>query len=304
MSSEKQICISVYKYLGSFRKASKCTNIPKTTIWRWYNSVNSTRIDIFSKNKKIQCITPIIKSLLEKNNFLTVKDITDILSKQYKLKCSYGLIRSIIKIHLNLSYKKIKYSNYTNITKLKDQTNYFIERFKNQYVNNLIISIDEVGFNTRFNPIYGWSLKGQKIRCLYKLDTGKNFKNKSVCCCITSQGELIYEIKNCAYNNILFLDFLKKLNYPENTIILLDNVRFHHSINIKEYINLRGWIPFYTPPYSPWFNPIENVFSMVKHNYRKTHNILNSFNIVTKEIIEKIVNRTVDNIKNNLYILN
>ena len=61
-----------------------------------------------------------------------------------------------------------------------------------------------------------------------------------------------------------FLEFLQTLNLPENTILLLDNVSFHHTQEVKTYIKSRKWDLLYVPPYSPQFNPIENIFSSVK----------------------------------------
>jgi transposase len=59
------------------------------------------------------------------------------------------------------------------------------------------------------------------------------------------------------------------LYLPEGTIIMLDNVSFHHSKYVVEYCNHRGWSLLFTPPYSPWFNPIELCFSIIKRRYAK-----------------------------------
>lgn len=75
------------------------------------------------------------------------------------------------------------------------------------------------------------------------------------------------------------------LNLPKNTIFVLDNVRFHHSINIKNYMESMGWNVLYTPPYSPWFNPIENIFGNIKTYFRKNKSISSSFNLVKSTTI-------------------
>jgi transposase len=113
--------------------------------------------------------------------------------------------------------------------------------------------------------------------------------NKSVCACIMSDGRLQYEINlNGAYNKITFNNFFKKLNLPKNSIVLLDNIRFHHNKEIVEYAYTQNIILLYIPPYSPWFNPIENIFSVVLlkgNKYRKSKNIQESFKCIKSNMI-------------------
>ena len=109
-----------------------------------------------------------------------------------------------------------------------------------------------------YNKILG------RIHNKIKLDT-KNMKNTSVCSCITNEGNITYETNSSSYNKNSFLSFMKKLDLPINTIILIDNVRFHHSKEVKSYAKTKNWDLLYIPPYSPWFNPIENIFSLVKN---------------------------------------
>ena len=96
---------------------------------------------------------------------------------------------------------------------------------------------------------------------------------------------------------------MKKLDLPINTIILIDNVRFHHSKEIKSYAKTKNWDLLYIPPYSPWFNPIENIFSMVKNKYRKCKDIDTSFKIVENKNIINCFTSTIKNIINDKYLL-
>ncbi len=71
------------------------------------------------------------------------------------------------------------------------------------------------------------------------------------------QGNNKYKIQNTPFNKTSFVDFLKTLDLPKNTIILLDNVSFHHSKEVINYIKSKMWNLLFIPPYSPNFNPIE-----------------------------------------------
>jgi transposase len=68
-----------------------------------------------------------------------------------------------------------------------------------------------------------------------------------------------------SFNKERFLNFLKDLSLlPPGTVILLDNVSFHHSLVVKDIAKQHSLVLLYTPPYSPCFNPIEGVFSIIR----------------------------------------
>jgi len=49
----------------------------------------------------------------------------------------------------------------------------------------------------------------------------------------------------------------------------MDNMRVHHSRVSKEAYKELYLTPIFNIAYSPQFNPIESVFSMIKSNYKK-----------------------------------
>jgi transposase len=77
---------------------------------------------------------------------------------------------------------------------------------------------------------------------------------------IVSQTAIIKtEIIHGSFNSISFLEFMKSLDIPIKSVILLDNVRFHYSKAVAQFAETRQWDLCFVPPYSPWFNPIEGV---------------------------------------------
>jgi transposase len=50
--------------------------------------------------------------------------------------------------------------------------------------------------------------------------------------------------------------------------VLMDNISFHHSKEIKELAKQHKMKLLYPPPYSPDFNPIELAFSQLKRIFR------------------------------------
>lgn len=294
----KKLCIQIYNKTKSLRKVECLTRISKSTISRW----SSCKENINLYKNKLPLIIDSIRVIYKMNIFFTINDVIVYVKNKLNINVSYNLVRNLLLKEMNLTYKKCKYANYVNEHKLKLKTFEFHNLFKKQYnVNNLLVSIDEIGFSNRLNPLYSWSTKGKTKYIKNKIDYVKN-RNTSVCSCITSNGDIKYEISNKSFNRESFLSFLKKLDFPKGTIILMDNVSFHHSKIVKEYIIEKGWISLYTPPYSPWFNPIENIFGIIKHQYRKNKNINRSFSYVKSIHIIKTINSTINKIINDFYV--
>ena len=44
----------------------------------------------------------------------------------------------------------------------------------------------------------------------------------------------------------------------------MDNMKFHHSNNVKKWFSKKNVVVKYLPPYNPQLNPIEEVFSALK----------------------------------------
>ncbi|KII65391.1 hypothetical protein RF11_03493 [Thelohanellus kitauei] len=53
-----------------------------------------------------------------------------------------------------------------------------------------------------------------------------------------------------------------RITIPQN--FFMDNVRFHHSIEVRQALESRGHRILFLPPYSPQLNPIELLFSKWK----------------------------------------
>ena len=65
-----------------------------------------------------------------------------------------------------------------------------------------------------------------------------------------------------------FCNFLQSLKL-RNATLLMDNVAFHKTKDIRKFAQETHCGLLFTPPYSPQYNPIELAFSKIKAVYRK-----------------------------------
>jgi transposase len=49
----------------------------------------------------------------------------------------------------------------------------------------------------------------------------------------------------------------------------MDNATFHRSKKVTAYLKEAGIYAIYNIPYSPQYNPIERVWGIVKHHYKR-----------------------------------
>ena len=54
-----------------------------------------------------------------------------------------------------------------------------------------------------------------------------------------------------------------------NSVLIMDNARVHHGGRVNELCEAANVLLVYLPPYSPDFNPIEKVFSVLKSKLKR-----------------------------------
>ena len=133
-----------------------------------------------------------------------------------------------------------------------------------------IFCINETGFGRHGFLSTGYSPRGQKL-FVPKKKCGMT--SVSVCACASVTGWVHYQKKMGSFNTSSFLEFLQNLKLPRGSTVILDNVSFHHTRAVKSFLQTAGVNVLFTPPYCPWFNPIEGCFSIVKRAFARTEDI-------------------------------
>lgn len=287
----RKIACRLYHNIFSFRKVALIIGSSHSSVHRWLNVVYIKRKQQDKKlnnTKILDTITLYIKT----HPFCSVKDVNDILSKSHGVLVSNELVRLAIKKYCNFTRKRARY--FSEPKNEQEKLNEFLEKRQN-FVNEnrIFVSIDETSFGRNFNPAIGYAIKGKRLNI--KRPT-PSVITRSVLTAISRNEKIIYNEKIGSFNTDTFCKFLNCLPYPKRTVFLLDNVKFHHSKKAKQLACEKGWELLYTPPYSPVFNPIEGVFSIVKRNYYKFMNIKDAFACVTNFHINSFFNHSFSSV--------
>jgi len=268
----RTIANRLYFLLASLRKTAYLLQVSHSTISRWVRS--PIRKPYHRPSLKADLVVEIIKTTILNNPFTTTRKLASMLATTLGISLSKELVRVVIKEH-GLSWKKAKF--FATPTNHEQKVREFIatrDRFKTE--GKHFVSLDETGFGRFGRPVYGYAPKGVPLVRSKKPLT--KAKPTSVVAVIDSNGLVCKEAIIGAYQSTTFSTFLKTLPLPKNTVILLDNASIHRSLIVKQVAEENEWILLYVPPYSPWFNPIEEAFSIVKRHYYQHWDVEAAFN--------------------------
>ena len=193
---------------------------------------------------------------------------------QEKLCAVSGLDVSVSTIHraivgFQYSFKTLKVQVRAAVTDAAKESRREYSRWLMETVihNRNTVYVDEVGFTVVSRVNRGRAKVGESARLVKPLIRSKNF---SVMAAIARTGIVHYEVLDGHGNSERFRQFLHGLQEQclqmnlRDPIIIMDNVSFHRSAIVLEDMAVLGLNYKFLPPYSPFFNPIENFFSQWK----------------------------------------
>lgn len=118
---------------------------------------------------------------------------------------------------------------------------------------------------------YGWGLGGERV-----IDTtpGGHWNTTTMLAAIRCDGVIPGACASFrgATDGEVFLFYIQEMLAPTlrcGDIVVMDNLSSHKVNGVREAIEARGAEVWYLPPYSPDLNPIEMMWSKVKHLIRK-----------------------------------
>ena len=133
------------------------------------------------------------------------------------------------------------------------------------------IYVDECGCNLYTRRYYGRAPAGVRVN---RMVAGNRGRNVTAIVAISNQVGIVYhEIVTTSVSMEIFNGFVTSLSTvlgEENAIIIMDNAPIHNNCSVNnDQQQIR-----YLPPNSPFLNPIENCFSVMKSHLKQRMNIV------------------------------
>lgn len=131
-----------------------------------------------------------------------------------------------------------------------------------------IFFIDEFGIQIHSRVSYGRAVKNIRANKKKAQIRGRNY---SVAAAMNVNSLYLFTLQDRPFNADHFIDYIISLiDHLNNDGIrgahlVMDNVRFHHNRDLIELIRNHGHYAVHLPPYSPFLNPVEELFNQWKH---------------------------------------
>ena len=132
-----------------------------------------------------------------------------------------------------------------------------------------LVFIDETWTKTNMAPLRCWCRKGQRL--VAHVPHG-HWKTTTFVAALRHDRIDAPCVFDGPINGESFLNYVEQILAPTlkpDDIVIMDNLGSHKSDAVRAAISGTGARLFFLPPYSPDLNPIEQVFSKLKHALRK-----------------------------------
>ena len=132
-----------------------------------------------------------------------------------------------------------------------------------------LVFLDESGVNTDMTSRYARAVGGNRSVDSAPLNKPKN---TTILSCVRLNGETAYTIYQGGTTSERFTKYLKTVLIPTlepDSVVVMDNMRSHHTEAVKSLLEQARVHYAYLPPYSPDLNPIEKMWSKLKAFLRK-----------------------------------
>jgi len=142
-------------------------------------------------------------------------------------------------------------------------------KYQGQLDPSRLVFIDETWAKTNMAPLRGWAPCGQRLKA--KVPFG-HWKTMTFLAALRHDRIDAPWLLDGPINAQRFLVYVEEVLVPTlspGDIVIMDNLGSHKGAAIRRAIRAAGAKLFFLPKYSPDLNPIEQVFSKLKHLLRK-----------------------------------
>ena len=125
--------------------------------------------------------------------------------------------------------------------------------------------VDESGFNLAMSPQYAYAPEGQ--RAIGRVPKNRGENTSLIAALSLDEGVTAAMTLRGAVDGLAFEVYILKVLCPllrPGQIVVMDQLRSHKNVEVRNAIEARGCELVFLPSYSPDLNPIEQAFSKLK----------------------------------------
>lgn len=176
------------------------------------------------------------------------------------------ICRALQKLGLLLK-KKSPHAPERDTPEVQEQRREFAEDVEPVEPQRLVF-VDETGVTTAMTPAYGRAPKGERVES----SAPASWESVTVIAALGADGVRAPLAIEGAVNAATFLAYVEQVLVPAlhpGDVVIFDNLSSHLSPEVTAAIGRAGASVLPLPPYSPDFNPIEEMFSKLKEFLRR-----------------------------------
>jgi len=197
--------------------------------------------------------------------------------------------RAVFYLLRRMGYTRKKLSVHASARCALERQDFVRHMLQEGYAAEQLVFADETGTNTRdWVRSVGYAKRGMRASKALPLIRGVRY---NVVAAIGAEGLCAIQSYASANNTETVMHFLQEellkdcgeggpMNpFPgKRSVLVLDNASYHHAEDelVLQYCQLRGVRVEFLPGYSPDLNPIEELFSAVKHRIRREYRQLSA----------------------------
>ncbi|KAG0432496.1 hypothetical protein DMUE_5493, partial [Dictyocoela muelleri] len=199
---------------------------------------------------------------------LTLSQLSDWVYETFQIKVSKNTVERVLK-QFHYTLKRItlipERRNCDVTIDLRAIYSFTFRSLKIENDDKNFIFFDEVGFSVVSRPSKGRSKSGDSA---YVSVPASRSRNISIIAAMNKYGMIFHKIHERAVNGEDFKASLREIKEAcvlsdiSISIFIIDNARIHHYKGLRDDEEISSFNIVYLPPYSPFLNPIENIFSV------------------------------------------
>ena len=288
----------------------KAYQINRATIYRWVNRYKeedekglerrkvSGRPGVLDKVENSEFLSIVFKPATGygyETNFWTSDRIRNVLEKEYNLKVSRWTVWRRLR-YLGLTYQKPERQYFEASEEIREQwRKKELPKIRRAIRRHKAILYCQDESTIRLTAVLAktWSPKGISPK---QMVTG-NRVSLAAMSAISQKGRLLFKLYEKRIASDEVIEFFKQMlshHKKRHLVVIMDQASPHTSKRTKEFIASQKRLHvFYLPPYSPDWNPDEQVWNHLKNNELKGHQAK------TKEDLRRLTEEKLSNMAKN-----